>query len=69
MMNCELLETCGFFRKYKDTLDLACRGFVRTYCRGEKMDECERKKHRLKHGAPPEDDMLPTGQIMPKQYR
>jgi hypothetical protein len=69
MSNCELLETCGFFQKYQDTLDLACRGFLKTYCQGEKMDECARKKYRMKHGTPPADDMLPTGQTMPQQYR
>ncbi|MDH3998425.1 MAG: hypothetical protein OET90_06260 [Desulfuromonadales bacterium] len=68
MNDCELLDVCGFFKKYNDTINLACRGFVKTYCRGDKMNECERKKYRLEHGAPPADDMLPTGQMMPKSY-
>ena len=54
-MQCELLDKCGFFLKYRDTLNLACRGFIKTYCEGEKMDECKRKEYRLKHGAPPHD--------------
>lgn len=68
MADCELLDRCGFFLKYQDTLNLACRGFIKTYCKGPKMDECERKKYRRAHGAPPADDMLPTGQMMPKEY-
>lgn len=67
-MECELLDTCGFFRKYQDSLDLACRGFIKSYCKGAKMDDCSRKIFRVEHGAPPQDDMLPSGQLMPKSY-
>lgn len=65
-MECELLDKCGFFRKYQDSLNLACRGFIRTYCKGELMNSCERKKYRQQHGVAPEDDMMPSGQTMPK---
>lgn len=68
-MDCELLDKCGFFLKYQDSLDLACRGFIKTYCKGGKMDLCARKKHRAEHGAPPDDDMMPSGQMMPKSYQ
>lgn len=68
-MECELLNTCGFFRKYQNNLDLACRGFIKAYCKGAKMDDCERKRYRKAHGAPPEDDMMPSGQIMPREYQ
>ena len=37
---CEKLETCGFFIKYGEVKDLACRGFVNQYCKGYKMDQC-----------------------------
>ena len=67
-MDCDLLGTCGFFRKYQDSLDLACRGFIKSYCKGPKMDACARKQYRKEHGAPPDDNMLPTGQMMPKEY-
>ncbi|TYO95206.1 hypothetical protein EDC39_1226 [Geothermobacter ehrlichii] len=69
MNECELLATCGFFQKYQSSLDMACRGFVKTYCRGEKMDECRRKEYRRQHGKSPHDDMLPTGQMMPREYQ
>ena len=67
MQDCELLNTCGFFQKFQNSHDFACRGFIRTYCKGEQMDDCKRKEYRLEHGKPPEDDMLPTGHNMPKQ--
>ncbi len=66
MADCHLLDRCGFFRKYQDTQDLACRGFMNSFCRGEKQIDCVRLKYRTIHGAPPEDDMLPSGHIMPK---
>ena len=66
MANCYLLEQCGFLRKYEHTHDLACQGFMNVFCHGPKNDECARMKYRAEHGGPPEDDMLPTGQIMPK---
>ena len=68
-MDCDLLDKCGFFLKYRETLNLACRGFIKTYCKGPKMDECKRKEYRLQHGQPPEDDMLPSGQLMPDTYK
>ena len=68
MTDCELLERCGFFGKYKESLNLACRGFIKTYCRGPLMHECKRKAYRREHGSAPPDDMLPTGQTVPKDY-
>ena len=60
---CEYLETCGFFKKYGSTKDLACRGFIAMYCKGDKMNECKRLEYRKKNGVPPSDDMMPTGQM------
>lgn len=68
-MECELLDKCGFFKKYEQSLDLACRGFIKSYCKGELMDECSRKKHRAEHGTPPDDNMMPSGQMMPQSYQ
>lgn len=69
MAECELLSTCGFFQKYQDSLNMACKGFIKAYCSGPKMEECLRKMHRRKHGTAPDDNMLPSGQTMPKEYR
>lgn len=60
-MECELLADCGFFQKYCNEKGLACRGFIKLYCQGEKQGECKRKQYRLEHGAPPPDNMMPNG--------
>ncbi len=61
---CELLGSCGFFVKYQSTKDLACKGFIATYCKGDKMKECKRLEYRRKNGVSPVDDMMPSGQII-----
>jgi hypothetical protein len=61
---CELLAKCGFFAKYQATKDLACRGFINVYCRGDKMNECRRKQYRQQHGVAPSDDMMPNGSMI-----
>lgn len=66
-MHCELLEACGFFKKYQDSINLACRVFLDTYCLGPKMNECKRKEYREKFGSPPPEDMLPTGYSMTRR--
>ena len=61
---CELLEKCGFFKKYQAIKDLACKGFIKLYCRGSKKDICKRKHYLAEHGEPPSDDMLPSGNMV-----
>lgn len=63
-IECEYLKMCGFFNKYCNTKDLACRGFIFQYCKGDKMNECKRLQYRKHHGQPPSDDMMPTGQMI-----
>jgi hypothetical protein len=57
----ELLEKCGFFKKFKDVNKLACRGFINKYCEGSYMNQCKRKEFREQHGTTPRDDMIPNG--------
>ena len=66
MANCELLDSCGFFKKYQATHDLACKAYIQQYCKGPKMDQCKRKEYRDQHGKPPPDDMMPTGGMLTK---
>ncbi len=61
---CKWLESCGFFKKWSTRKNLACRGFIQTYCRGEKRDQCKRKVYFDEHGTAPPDDMLPSGQMV-----
>ncbi len=62
LMECELLNKCGFFKKYMDSREAACKGLIMLYCRGSKMNECKRKEFRKAQGTPPPDNMLPNGQ-------
>jgi hypothetical protein len=61
---CELLTECGFFRKYQSTKNLACQGFITSYCRGPSMEQCVRRGYQERHGSLPSDDMMPTGHML-----
>jgi hypothetical protein len=61
---CANLPMCGFFKKYCDSNKAACLGFIKLYCKGEKRDDCERKKYRKLHNAPPPDEMMPSGAMV-----
>ncbi len=61
---CELLEKCGFFKKYQSTKELACKGFIINYCQGPQLNDCLRKKYRQEHGVAPSDDMMPNGRMI-----
>jgi hypothetical protein len=63
---CELLATCGFFKKYQETNDLACKGFIQRYCKGPQMDQCKRKEYHNKYGRSPSVNMLPSGGMLSK---
>jgi hypothetical protein len=64
MPECEWLETCGFVRKYQNTKNLACQGFIASYCKGPSMEECVRLDYFNNHGVRPPDDMTPTGHML-----
>lgn len=64
MSSCELLDKCGFFKKYQESKGLACKGFISMYCMGPKQSACLRKKYREEHGTPPIDDMMPNGAMV-----
>ncbi len=58
---CALLDSCGFFKKYQSSSDLACKGFIAKYCKGPQMSDCKRKQYREEHGSAPPDEMMPNG--------
>jgi hypothetical protein len=64
MKECYLLEKCGFFNKYKYSGEINCQEFIKKYCKGESMDDCERLIYRNLYGVAPSDDMMPTGAMM-----
>jgi len=61
---CELLSNCKFLEKYKATMAMACQGFVKKYCQGDKLDECKRLDHYKQHGEQAVEDMLPSGRVL-----
>ncbi len=63
-MECVNLSNCGFFKKYCQTKDLACKGFISMYCKGSKMEDCKRLQYKKENGTPPPDDMMPSGQMI-----
>lgn len=64
MPDCELLETCPFFKKYAKTHTDVCLLMIADYCRGDKQSQCKRKLHQMKHNEPPPENMLPGGSIL-----
>jgi hypothetical protein len=64
MAECELLDQCGFFKKHSSSKELVCKGFINKYCKGDMMDQCERKKYRSQKGTAPPDDMMPNGRML-----
>jgi hypothetical protein len=67
MHECEFIERCGFFKKYRTEKRLACEGFIQQFCRGPKMEQCRRRAYLLRNGATPPDDMLPNGRMIVKR--
>lgn len=63
-LKCEHFEMCGFLKKYKSLNEIGCRGYIRMYCEGIKLEHCRRKQHFSLHGGPPPDDMLPNGKML-----
>jgi hypothetical protein len=61
LQECDQIEQCGFFARYRATSEAACDAIMALYCRGFRTNDCERRKYRLAHGTPPPDDMLPNG--------
>ncbi len=61
---CVNLPTCGFFKKYSATKNLACKGFIAQYCKGDLMKNCKRLQYKSEQGVVAPDDMMPTGQII-----
>ena len=65
MVNCELLDTCGFFLNFKGNSEVVKKGWIKNFCESqEKSESCERKIFRKKNGHPPLDNMAPTGKMV-----
>lgn len=69
MKLCEFFPACGFFLKYNDKLNDLCQQFIMEYCQGDKGGKCERRRYFNMNGTMPEDDILPSGRMLPKELR
>ncbi len=61
---CELLEACGFFRRYRNELVPVCRRAIELYCRGSMQSGCARKAYRTRTWLMPQDSMMPSGTML-----
>lgn len=62
---CELLEKCGFFLNFTSNMEVVKQRWISLYCENKLHSElCERKIIRLQTGAPPVDNMAPTGKLI-----
>ena len=61
---CEQLLTCAFSRRYEQSHNRLCRGFIDCYCRGPLQQRCARKGHMLQRGAQPDVRMMPSGEMI-----
>jgi hypothetical protein len=65
MTECSNLSTCSFVKYFESNKgnDLALRGFIKTYCKGAKQDDCKRKKISKALGGPLNvpPNMMPNG--------
>ena len=64
METCEMLHCCGFFKKYENLNHIDCRGFINSYCKGNKRDLCARLDFFYKYDKLPPDDMTPSGKMI-----
>ena len=61
-MECERLNRCPFFAKFKN--ELAPQEFqllVRSYCKGALMEICKRLDHENRTGEPAPANLCPCG--------
>ena len=62
---CENLDKCGFFLKFKGNSEVVKAGWIRLFCQDmAKSENCERKRIKKQTGKPPVDNMAPTGRVL-----
>lgn len=68
MRDCEYLAACGFFKKFGRRQSNVWKGLLSFYCQGRGARLCERRKMFLARNTFPGDDLLPTGDEIPKVF-
>ena len=65
---CEFLNSCGFFKKFGNRKSNIWKGLVGFYCQAKEGGLCERRKSFLIRGVFPGEDVMPTGDEIPKVF-
>ncbi len=62
---CELANTCGFLKNFRDDMNVVKEGWIRSFCKDRaKSESCERIKYHKLSGVHPADNITPTGRII-----
>ena len=64
MIECHLLEKCGFYALYASSGLIDTEKLLSYYCRGTHKHECKRLQYLYKYGVVPSDHMLPDGSMI-----
>jgi len=63
MDGCDKRESCPYYKKILSSRVYLHSVFLQDYCRGLSARDCMRKLHQEIYGAPPCDDLAPSGVI------
>ena len=58
-MDCEHVDRCGFFRKFKGRESIIWKAMVKKHC--EEGDDCSRRFMLNSGQKQPSDDLMPVG--------
>jgi len=65
---CEFLDSCGFFNKFGNRKSNIWKGLVGYYCLDKGKWLCERRGLFQARGVFPDDEVMPTGEGIPKVF-
>jgi hypothetical protein len=63
MTECELINKCCFYQKFKDKHAVVWKDLIGEYCQGTKNDSCERKLFFQAHQTCAPDTLTPFGEL------
>lgn len=69
MAACKWRNKCGFFKKFGSRQSRVWTGLVGYYCVGGAEMLCERRKLYLDGRGPVDDDVMPTGSVVPEPFQ
>ncbi|BCR04990.1 hypothetical protein DESUT3_20590 [Desulfuromonas versatilis] len=66
--DCELIDHCCFFNKFKNRQSIAWQGIFRIYCLGGLPFLCERRRFHFESGQQPSENIMPTGKLVSRGF-